>query len=478
MIHRSSLCAPIAPALCAFALCTVPAAAQDSTPEQAEIETALAPLVTFRGETPEVRSIAQRMADLGIANASVAVVRDGKLEWARGYGEGIDADTLYQAASLSKAVAAAGIAALALDRGVSLDADISADLRGLDLAQINPDGVPITLRGLLSHTNGAAVSGFPGYAAGAEVPTTAQVIMGAAPTNTDMVVISAEGVGSYSYSGGGYTIAQYWAEQVTGEPFPAIMRRYVLDPVGMDRSLFSAERQGDLPRDNVALAYNGDGSPVEGGWHVYPEYAAASLWTTPSEYALFATALMRALAGERDAGLPGAVAREMTSTVANDYGLGIGTGEVDGAVRLNHSGSNKGYKSNFMAYPASDDLIVVMTGADNGWPLVGDIGRTTNIVYDWPRNPPLVRDRLPASKGELVALSGSYAMQGNEDLVVTLEPDGSELKVIAPSGQSWNLVRIGNATWIDPADGQELTFVADTGGGMTVSDGGPVFERR
>lgn len=454
-----------------------PLAAQEATLEQAQIESALTPVVTFRGEEETRPSIEGRMDELGIAAVSTAVFRNGQLEWANGFGEGVDTQTLFQAASLSKSVAATGIVALAMERGVSLDEDISADLAGLDLAVINPAGLPITLRQLLSHTNGASVSGFPGYAFGTNVPTTAQVIMGEDPSNTPTVVISSERQGSRSYSGGGYTIAQYWAEQVTGESFPAIMRRYVLDPVGMERSLFAAIRQEDFPRENVALAYNGDGSEVVGGWNVYPEHAAASLWTTPTEYGRYVASLMAALNGDAGAALPAEVAREVTTVVAAAYGLGIGVADIDGAIRLNHSGSNRGYKSNFMAYPATGDLIVTMTGNDNGWPMIGDVGRTANVTYGWPTSERIVRSRLPASEGELIALSGDYAMQGNGDVIIRVEPDDGKLRVTAPDGSSWNLWRVGNATWIDPDDAQEVTFLMDEDGTVTASDGNQTFVR-
>lgn len=473
MTLRSLALAPLA-----LALAATPLAAQEVSPEQQAIESGLIPVVTFRGEEQARPSVEERMAELGVAALSAAVFRDGELEWARGYGEGTDSDTLFQAASLSKAVAATGIVALAMDRGTSLDEDISGELTGLDLSVINPEGLPITLRQLLSHTNGAGVSGFPGYAFGTNIPSTAQVIMGEDPANTATVVLSSERQGSFNYSGGGYTIAQHWAEIVTGEPFPAILQRYVLEPVGMQRSFFGAIRQADFPTENVALAYAGNGEPVYGGWNVYPEHAAASLWSTPTEYGRFVVALMEAMGGNPEAGIAVEVAREVTTVVDNGYGLGIGVSEVDGAMRLSHSGSNRGYKSNFMAYPASGDLMVAMTGNDNGFPLVGDIGRTANYTYGWPSAEQIIRSRLPASEGELQALAGDYAMVGNESIIIRIEPDDGKLRITAPNGQSWNLWRVGNATWIDPNDAQEVTFVVDEDGTVTTSDGNQTFVRQ
>ncbi len=446
-------------------------------PEQAKIEAGLVPLVSFEGEEANRQTLEERRSQLGIPAVSTAVLRNGELSWARAYGGTADSDTLFQFASLSKTVAAAGIVALAFERRVGLEDDISADLEGLDLARLNPGGLPITLRGLLSHTSGATVSGFPGYASSGPVPTAKDVIEGRGATNTDPVAISPNPDGERRYSGGGYTIAQYWVESVTGESFEAAMRRLVLDPLGMERSTFASAPPASFARDNVAAATIVDGQPVEGGWRIHPEQAAASLWSTPSEYALFLAALLRALDGDENGGIAPAVARAMTKPVAADYGLGIGVAEVNGAIRLSHSGSNIGYKSNFMAYPASGDAIVTVANAQNGWPMVGDIGRTANVTYGWPTSELLKRTRMAADAEELAAFTGDYARAGAEAVAFSLTADPPELVGKAPSGYTFRLVKTGEATFIDPQDGQEGTFFPDETGRISVTFGDDTYVR-
>ena len=167
----------LVPAVCLAMLlgaCTpevaVTPAAPEKGPEQIALEGGIAPVPLVTGEAPKAVPLAERMAQLGVPGVSVAVYLGGAPDWAAGYGEGVDAGTLFQAASLSKMVASVGIVALAQEKGVDLDTDISGDLAGIDLAALNPDGVPVTLRALLSHTNGANVSGFPGYAAACLCP--------------------------------------------------------------------------------------------------------------------------------------------------------------------------------------------------------------------------------------------------------------------------------------------------------------------
>ncbi|MEL7519650.1 MAG: serine hydrolase domain-containing protein, partial [Pseudomonadota bacterium] len=111
----------------------VPTHANDKAASSADIETALVPLVSFKGEEGNRLTLNERREALRVKAASVAVMRGGEIAWARAYGEGVDQDTLFQLASLSKTVAAAGIVALAFEKGVSLDEDISGSLTGLDL---------------------------------------------------------------------------------------------------------------------------------------------------------------------------------------------------------------------------------------------------------------------------------------------------------------------------------------------------------
>ena len=446
-------------------------------PERTTLESGLVRIVTFEGEEGLRASLEERRAELGVPAVSVAVLRDGEIHWAGAYGSDVDESTLFQAASLSKTVAAAGLITLANERGVSLDDDLSGDLPADLIATINPGGIPLTLRKLLSHTNGAAVSGFPGYPAGSAVPTTQEVVLGAGPTNTDPVLISPNPDGERRYSGGGYTIAQLWAETVTGETFPALMQRLVLEPVGMPRSTFSQAVPGGYPDDNMARAYDREGSPVESGWHIYPEMAAAGLWTTPTEFLTFIGALMAALDGDESRGIDPAVAQVMVIPVASDYGLGIGAAPKGDTIRLSHSGSNRGFRCNFMAYPDRNDAVITMTNASVGWAMVGDVGRTANTTYGWPMVEMPIYTRAEVTEGELDAFTGQYRGEGSDQVLFTLSVEGDTLKAAVFNGSEFTLVKIGEATFIDPNDGEEAVFAADEDGRMVATSGGARYVR-
>ena len=364
---------------------TAPESVADGSPE-ALVESSLMPTFTIRGEPGARTSLADRMAELGVPGVSVAVLVDGEIAWARGYGladvesgRPVTPNTLFQAASISKPVAALAALRLVEAGRVDLDGDVNAYLTSWRV----PDNAfteqgPVTLRGLLTHRAGLTVWGFPGYGPDEEAPDGPGVLDGRG--NTDPVRVYKAPGESWQYSGGGYTVMQQLVADMAGKPFAAVMREEVLDPIGMSRSTYEQpippERQ-----DDIATGYRSDGEPVPGGWHTYPEQAAAGLWTTPSELALYAREMQRAWKGESTLVLGEALAREMLTPDADDWGLGPAISE-DGE-RFRHGGSNQGFRCTFAAYIDGDDGVFVMTNSDSGSELAAEIAITVAHAYGW-----------------------------------------------------------------------------------------------
>lgn len=253
------------------------------------VESCLPPPVIVKNEPKSCTTLSQRMAELHIAGVSVAVIHNGTIEWAKGYGvrqiggASVNADTLFQAGSISKPLAAMGTLHLVQEGKLSLDADINTGLTSWKLPPSTAaPGATVTLRELLTHTAGITVHGFPGYAAGTPVPTLVQVLNGEAPANTPPIRMDSVPGKEWRYSGGGYTVMQQLVIDTVKEPFPQFLQHTVLAPIGMSHSTY----QQPLPESllsNAAMPYNGDGTAVPGGPHTYPEMAAAGLWTTASD---------------------------------------------------------------------------------------------------------------------------------------------------------------------------------------------------
>lgn len=364
---------------------------------------------------PDARPIAARMAALKVPGASVAFIENGRVTWARGYGvaeagggRAVTPATLFQAASMSKAIGAAAALRLVDQGRLGLDEDVNTRLKSWKV----PDSpytaqAKVTLRGLLSHTAGLTVSGFPGYASGRPVPTTAQILDGAAPANTP-AVRSWETPGRYAYSGGGYTVAQLLIEDVSGRPYPSVVTDLVLKPAGMRASTLAQP----LPAALVARSAAGHGftgEMIPGGRNTYPEYAAAGLWTTASDYGRFLIALQNAWDGRRGALLSPASAKAMMTPVdaSAAYGLGLTINRRGGRTYFEHGGSNAGFRSDAMAFlEGSRQGVVVMTNGDNGSRLAGEIFTAVAKAYGWgapdpdnkvsPRRAPLTPPKAAA----------------------------------------------------------------------------------
>ena len=173
-----------------------------------------------------------------IAGLSMAIIQDGKIIKAKGYGLAdrsnnipVTAWTLFQAGSISKSVAALGALYLVEQGQLSLDADVNTILKAWRVPENEfTKTQKVTLRRILSHSAGLTVHGFPGYAVDKPVPTLVQVLEGAKPANTLPIRVDILPDSKWRYSGGGYTVMQQMIIDVTGKPFAQSVRESCSNP--------------------------------------------------------------------------------------------------------------------------------------------------------------------------------------------------------------------------------------------------------
>ncbi|MEX2470931.1 MAG: serine hydrolase domain-containing protein, partial [Gemmatimonadota bacterium] len=351
---------------------------RDATPGPDQIASGLRPAVQLEGEPVVTYAMTDRLAHYSVPGVSVAVLDDGEIAWARGWGVSdtetgapVTSTTLFQAASISKPVAALGAMSLVEEGALELDDPVNEHLTSWRVPEngFTADSA-VTLRGILSHTAGLTVWGFPGYrkdqpfADGLDVATNVDVLDGLG--NTDSVRVFREPGIAWLYSGGGYTVMEQMVEDLTGRPFEQAVRERVLEPAGMGRSTYDqplpAGRWGEAAR-----GYLGDGTEVEGEWHNYPEQAAAGLWTTPSDLLTLSGQLLEILDGSETDGV---VTRATLETMLEPhrlgeegfepYGLGFGVEGEGEALSFGHGGSNAGFRAQWIVFPALGDGAVVM----------------------------------------------------------------------------------------------------------------------
>ncbi len=339
---------------------------------------------------PKTLTLKEAMAALNIPAVSVALIDQDRIAFARAYGDGVTPETLFQAASLSKFVAAIGAMRLVEQKRLGLDGDVNASLTSWKVPANDLDkDHPVTLRGLLSMTAGIGVPGFLGYELGAPLPTLTQILDGAPPANSPPVTVIAAPGSAYRYSGGGYEIAEALMVDALRTPFAAAMDDLVLKPAGMSHSTFAQPLPDDL-RGKAVTGHLGDGTEIAGGFHVFPEHAAAGLWSTPSDIANLLLLLARAWRGEGALFLAPGTAREMlTRQAVGPYGLGAAVAESQGALIVMKRGQNVGYQSYLILLPGEGRGMVVMTNSDNGSKLAEALIRRAAELYGWPALPAL-----------------------------------------------------------------------------------------
>jgi Beta-lactamase len=181
--------------------------------------------------------LTDRMKFYKTPGVSVAVINNGTIEWARGYGvravestDPVSPETLFQAASISKPVAAMAALKLVQDGRLNLDDDVNQKLVSWKVPdhRFTKDH-RVTLRNILSHSAGLNVHGFGGYGAGESLPTLPQILNGTKPANSGAIKVKYRLNRKFRYSGGGYVIMQQLLSDVTGQPFPELRHNWECD---------------------------------------------------------------------------------------------------------------------------------------------------------------------------------------------------------------------------------------------------------
>lgn len=385
-------------------------------------ENGLGPAVRVQGEPPVRWTIQERMAHWNVPGLSIAVIRDGKIAWAKGYGvlqaggkERVDTSTVFSVGSVSK-VGAAAMTLRLVDAGqVDLDRDVNDYLARWQVPQNMYTAVhPVTLRGILSHSAGLTLHGFPDFLPGEALPTVIDTLEGREPARTEPVRVVYVPGSRFRYSGGGTTVEQLVIEEVTGLKFTDAARRYVFEPLGMSRSTY----ENPLPaaHGNIAKAHGDDGRPgaLPRGYEAMPEMAASGLWTTPSDYSKLVIAFIKSYQGDSGGFLSTALAREMMTEVGRSR-VGLGP-FLDGqglSRRFSHGGANNSYKAWMEGHLGTGDGMVILTNGSNGDELYTEVRRAVALVESWGADLDY-QEEVPAielSAAELEERAGVYLIR-------------------------------------------------------------------
>jgi CubicO group peptidase (beta-lactamase class C family) len=425
-----------------------------------KVETGLINPVYLEGDS--TWTIETRMKHYHVPGVSIAVINNGKIEWSRTYGvmdeetkQPVTRETLFQAGSISKPVAAYAALKTTEEGKIDLNENVNTYLKTWKL----PDNEftknkKVTLKHLLSHTGGLTVHGFLGYSPDLPLPTTTQVLDGTPPANSPPVRVDKIPEESFRYSGGGYTIMQQMLVDVEGKPFPEILKEKVLGPLRMNHSTYDQPLQPEQLQ-LAATGYLPDGTMTKGKRHTYPEMAAAGLWTTAEDLATFAINIQKTMLDDSGEVLSKAMTEKMlTPFVADFIGLGLFINTRKDDVYFGHGGWDEGFSSDMVAHKTKGYGVVILTNSNHP-EFIEELIRSVAHTYSWSNYVPIYKKwEMDTTKFSVV--TGRY--KNTSDGLITVYNKGSRLLKKTLRGASNELFQISDTSYISRESEQVIQF--------------------
>lgn len=391
------------------------------------VEKSLVGLIQTEGQAPW--TIQERMAYYKVNGVSVAVIRNYKVEWAKGYGwadagakRPVTDKTLFQAASISKSLNGVGVLKLVQDGKLDPDKDINQYLTGWKFPYDSiAKGKIINTKNLLSHTAGLTVHGFGGYSTKDTLPTIIQILNGTKPANSDPIRSMFEPGLRSEYSGGGITVSQFMVMDITHQPYDKFMYQNVLKPMGMTGSTYTQPPVNTKP-ELLATAYRDNGTEVEGKYHIYPEQAAAGLWTNPADLSKYIIETQLALQGRSAKVLNQANTKlRLTPYMDKSAALGVFIADFEGAKYFQHGGANEGFRCQYYGSLEGGNGVVVMVNSDDG-AIMNEIINSVAKVYNFKGlYHSKVYKEVAVDTAVLQSYVGKYEMRPGFNLFITRE---------------------------------------------------------
>lgn len=422
-------------------------------------------------------TLQQRMNLYGVPGISIAIMEAGEIVSIHTAGvrdlidkPAVDADTVFQAGSISKPVFATVLLHYRDQYGLDLDANINDLLTSWQLPKHRWSGKrEVTLRQLLSHTAGMSLHGFSGHAVGEAIPNLTEILSGSPPANGMPVTVDVEPGTEFRYSGGGYVLAQLALEDVSGTELEEMARSKLFQSLNMNRSSFFQPLVAEL-ESNAAKGYGPRGNPVPGSAHLYGAQSAAGLWTTPSDLLKWSASLWRASRGHNNEIVSPEAAAEMLHNEVAPVGLGLFVGKTGETTYFSHSGSNAGFEAKIIVFEQSGDGIGVMTNSNMGYILIEEIILRAAEIYGWDDIRPKTKMVLEVEPSDLQQFIGNFQASEPFPALIRVSLDKSSLILDAPDAS----FLVANKRFYPESalsffstDGQELVFLSDSEGAIT-----------
>lgn len=448
------------------------------------VEQGLRTRAQIKGQSNTSR-LEDQMRRYRVPGVSIAVINNGQIEWTKEYGvistaqsNLVRPDTLFQMGSISKAIA--GFAALLLVQmgKVSLDCNINEYIKTWQIPENKLTKTEkVTLRRLLSHSAGLSVCGFLGYQ-NETPPSLIEILEGQKPANTPPVRVQKIPGSEWDYSGGGTTVVQLLIEEITQQPYSRWVFENIFSKLGMSASIFDLS---DAKTASIASGHSAEGKPITGNWRIYPELAAAGLWSTPTDLAKFIINIQRTLFGQSEGPLSIKLVQEMlkpqiAAPGGKFSGLGVflqGNGDEKKEAHyptFEHNGQTEGFIARLYGFTQMGlGVAISMNAQSNGWYLMDELTHSVADVYQWPTFRPVIRAVTSVDPNIYQKFVGSFrSLKDNQGLsLMSIEVIDNKLLLKAhPDMAAMELNPESELQFFTKEGNQTVRFIASENGNI------------
>ena len=403
-----------------------------------EVEKNLIPFVPVKGF--EGWNIIERMKYYKVPGVSIAVIKDFKIDWAKGYGLAdtiqkipVTTETMFSAGSISKFLMAVSALKMVETGKIELEKPINNYLTSWKITDNDfTKKTPITLRMLLSHSAGTSQSSYFGFSPTQPLPTIVEILSGAKISETRPVVVNSEPNKEFRYSGGGSMIAQLALMDVSKQSFSSLTQQVIFDKLGMKNSTFEQPVPAKFTKQS-AWAYS-SASWFKGMPYVYPQQAAAGLYTTPTDLAKLFIDVQKSYIGKGQI-LTQSLTKQMLTPQQNvsdgSYKEQIGIGPFlmqrtdnkdPNGIYFEFTGVNAGFLAYGIASVTNGNgVIIMLNSGDDVNGLGKEIRRAVAKTYKWTNFLPEELNPINLTEKELDKFVGRYRMATDEVLYLRRE---------------------------------------------------------
>ncbi len=306
--------------------------------------------------------VAKQVTEKGFVGLSVAVMRDGKIVFAKGYGKRnlekgfpVETDTSFSIGSITKQFTCACVFLLAEEGKLTIDDPVAKYFPALTRAK------DITVRDLMNHT-----AGYPDY-----YPLDFLDRRMLKPISFEALAkdyaggkLDFEPGSRFSYSNTGYNVLAGIVEKVSGQPFGDFLTARILKPLKLANSRYGSSKELPLAATGYtafALGKPGPATPEADGW----VDGAAGVWASASDLLKWDLALTTGKVLKLESYKAMTAPRTLTTGKISDYGCGLNVGTVNGEPVIRHTGGVSGFLSGNVFLPRAKAGLVVLSNTEH-----------------------------------------------------------------------------------------------------------------